>query len=57
MLRSHIVDYILFSFRHMFSVLYYRMVYEKEASFTKALVASMADLHLLPNGLRKLDKV
>ena len=38
-------------------VQYYKMVYEEEASFIKALVASMADLHLLPNGLRKLDKV
>jgi hypothetical protein len=38
-------------------VQYYRMVYEEEASFTKALVASLADLHLLPNGVRRLDKV
>ena len=38
-------------------VQYYRMVYEEEASFTKALVASLADLRLLPNGMRKLDKV
>jgi uncharacterized membrane protein YedE/YeeE len=38
-------------------VQYYRMVYEEEASFTKALVASLADMHLLPNGMRKLDKV
>jgi uncharacterized membrane protein YedE/YeeE len=36
---------------------YYKMVYEEEASFVSALVASLADLHLLPNGLRKLDKV
>ena len=38
-------------------VQYYRMVYEEEASFAKALVASLADMHLLPNGMRKLDKV
>ena len=38
-------------------VQYYKLVYEEEASFGKALVASLADLHLLPNGLRKLDKV
>lgn len=38
-------------------VQYYKMVYEEEAGFGKALVASMADLKLLPNGLRKLDKV
>lgn len=35
---------------------FYKMVYE-EASFIKALVASLADLKLLPNALRKLDKV
>ena len=38
-------------------VQYYKMVYEDEANFFSALVASLADLHLLPNGLRKLDKV
>ena len=38
-------------------VQYYKMVYEEEAGFISALVASLADLHLLPNGLRKLDKV
>ena len=38
-------------------VQYYRMVYEEEASFTRALVASLADMHLLPNGMRKLDTV
>ena len=36
---------------------YYRMVYEEEAGFTSALVASLADFHLLPNSLRKLDAV
>ncbi len=38
-------------------VQYYKMVYEEEASFIKALVAGLADLHLLPNALRSLDKV
>jgi uncharacterized membrane protein YedE/YeeE len=38
-------------------VQYYKLVYEEEASFAKALVAGLADFHLLPNGLRKLDKV
>ncbi len=36
---------------------YYRLVYEKEATFGKALTAAMADLHLLPNKWRKLDAV
>ncbi|MEZ5542437.1 MAG: YeeE/YedE family protein [Pseudomonadota bacterium] len=38
-------------------VTYYKMVYEDEATFAKALVATLADLRLLPNGLRQLDKV
>ena len=38
-------------------VQYYKLVYEEEATFGKALVAALADLHLLPNALRKLDKV
>lgn len=38
-------------------VQYYKLVYEDEASFGKALVAALADLHLLPNALRQLDKV
>jgi len=36
---------------------YYKIVYEEEASFIKALVASLVDLKLLPNSLRKLEKV
>jgi uncharacterized membrane protein YedE/YeeE len=38
-------------------VQYYKLIYEDEASFGKALVAALADLHLLPDGLRRLDKV
>jgi uncharacterized membrane protein YedE/YeeE len=38
-------------------VQYYRMVYEGEASFTGALLSALADMRLLPNGLRKLEKV
>ena len=36
---------------------YYRLVYEDEATFGKALVAGMADLHLLPGRWRRLDAV
>ena len=36
---------------------YYRMIYEQEATFGKALVASLADLHLFPDKWRKLDAV
>ncbi|MGM0594087.1 MAG: YeeE/YedE family protein [Pseudomonadota bacterium] len=38
-------------------VQYYKLVYEEEATFIKALVAGMCDMKLLPNGLRKLEKV
>ncbi len=36
---------------------YYKMVYEEEATLRKALVAGMADLHLLPQSMRKLDAI
>ncbi len=38
-------------------VQYYKMVYEEEATFSKALIAGMVDLHLLPKGMRKLDAI
>ena len=38
-------------------VQYYKLVYEEEASFAKALIAGLCDMKLLPNGLRSLDKV
>jgi uncharacterized protein len=36
---------------------YYEMVYEEEASFLKALLSSLVDLHLLPERMRKLEAV
>jgi len=36
---------------------YYKLVYEEEATFMKALVTALADLKLLPNSMRKLDAV
>jgi len=48
---------IVFGSALTMKIQYYKMVYEEEASFGKALVASLADMKLLPNGLRKLDKV
>jgi len=48
---------IVFGSALTMKIQYYKMVYEEEASFIKALVASLADMKLLPNGLRKLDKV
>ena len=38
-------------------VQYYKMVYEDEASFGKALITGLVDLHLLPESLRKLEAV
>jgi uncharacterized membrane protein YedE/YeeE len=38
-------------------VQYYKLVYEEEATFAKALLSGMADLRLLPQSMRKLDAV
>lgn len=48
---------IVFGSALTMKIQYYKMVYEEEASFMKALVAGLADMKLLPNGLRKLEKV
>ena len=48
---------IVFGSALTMKIQYYQMVYEEEASFIKALVASLADMKMLPNALRKLDKV
>ncbi len=34
---------------------YYKLVYEDEASFGRALITGMVDLRLLPKGMRKLE--
>ncbi len=38
-------------------VQFYKMMYEEEASFGKALITGLVDLRLLPESLRKLEKV
>ncbi len=38
-------------------VQYYKLVYEDEASFSKALLTGLVDLKLLPERLRKLEAV
>ncbi|MCB1760538.1 MAG: YeeE/YedE family protein [Gammaproteobacteria bacterium] len=38
-------------------VQYYKLVYEDEASFTKALLTGLVDLHLLPSSMRRLDAI
>lgn len=37
-------------------VQYYKLIYEQEATFVKALLSGMADLRLLPQRMRKLDR-
>ena len=36
---------------------YYKMVYEGDATFIKALITALVDLKLLPAGLRQLEAV
>ncbi|MDT8385336.1 MAG: YeeE/YedE family protein [Gammaproteobacteria bacterium] len=48
---------IVFGSAITMKVQYYKLVYEAEASFLKALVAGLADMKLLPNSWRKLDAV
>lgn len=38
-------------------VQFYQMMYEEEASFSKAFITALVDLKLLPESLRKLEKV
>ncbi|MEN8168769.1 MAG: YeeE/YedE family protein [Pseudomonadota bacterium] len=38
-------------------VQYYKMVYEEEATFVKALLTSLVDLRLLPGAFRKLEAI
>jgi len=48
---------IVFSSALTMKIQYYKMVYEDDATFVKALVAGLADMRLLPNSLRKLEAV
>jgi len=48
---------IVFGSAITMKVQYYKLVYEEEASFFSALVSGLADMKLLPNGLRKHDAV
>lgn len=46
---------IVFGSTLTMKVQYYRIAYEEEAGFVTALVASLADLHMLPNSWRRLE--
>jgi uncharacterized membrane protein YedE/YeeE len=48
---------IIFGSALTMKIQYYGMVYEEESNFFKALVASLADMHLLPASWRQLEKV
>ncbi|HEC19624.1 MAG TPA: YeeE/YedE family protein [Gammaproteobacteria bacterium] len=48
---------IVFGSAITMKIQYYKLVYEDEASFLKALVAGLADMKLLPNSLRQLDAI
>lgn len=48
---------IIFGSAITMKIQYYKLVYEEEASFIKALVAGLADMKLLPGSLRKLDAI
>ena len=48
---------IVFGSALTMKIQYYGMVYEEESNFFKALVASLADMRLLPNRWRQLEKV
>ena len=48
---------IVFGSALTMKIQYYKLVYEDEASFFKALVTSLVDMKLLPSAMRKLDAV
>jgi len=48
---------IVFGSALTMKIQYYKMVYEDDATFAKALVTSLVDMKLLPGGLRKLEAV
>ena len=48
---------IIFGSALTMKIQYYKLVYEEEATFLSALVSSLADMRLLPNEMRKLEKV
>jgi len=48
---------IIFGSAITMKIQYYKLVYEEEATFFKALIAGMCDMKLLPNALRRLEAV
>ena len=48
---------IIFGSAMTMKIQYYKLVYEDEASFSKAFITALADMKLLPSSLRRLDKI
>ncbi|MCK5394517.1 MAG: YeeE/YedE family protein [Gammaproteobacteria bacterium] len=48
---------IIFGSAMTMKIQYYKIVYEDEASFTKAFITALVDMKLLPSSMRKLDAV
>ena len=48
---------IIFGSALTMKIQYYKLVYEDEASFIKALLSALVDMKLLPAALRKLDAI
>ncbi|MES9856403.1 MAG: YeeE/YedE family protein [Sedimenticola sp.] len=48
---------IVFGSAMTMKIQYYKLVYEEEATFLKALITGLVDMKLLPESLRKLDAI
>ncbi len=48
---------IVFGSAITMKIQYYKLVYENEASFIKALLSALVDMKLLPGAMRKLDAI
>ena len=49
--------FIIFGSALTMKIQYYKIVYEEEASFGKALLTSLVDMKLLPSSMRRLDAI
>ena len=48
---------IIFGSAITMKIQYYKMCYEEEATFMKALLSSLVDMKMLPSGMRKLENL
>ena len=48
---------IIFGSALTMKIQYYKMCYEDEATFMKALITSLVDMKLLPSSMRRLDAI